>query len=478
MTAQDTALLQAVPLQVTDPEQIPAKRYYDKAFFELEREKLWPHVWQMAARLEEIPEVGDYVEYRNLDKSVIIVHTKGGIKAFHNACRHRGVQLANGHGNCKNSGFICPFHGWRWNMEGVNTFVYGKKVFSPDTLSKAEIDLKPCRVELWGGSAFINFDDSAPSLLDSLGPVAERLSARNVDQLKMEWWYATELPTNWKLAMEAFMEGYHTMRTHPQLNLLSSPETSLYGPESNNPVPPSVMTVDKFREQMIQFMERLSEGMAGMVHPSEVDIARQLRDMDLPEDVPSAAGVFYTRLRQEITDQGRARGLPMFDLNEVAANHFFTAVDFLFPHYFLLPMFGAMSSYRIRPLTEETCLFEIWSLAFLPEDEEREPVRPVFLPHDSKEFPPIPRQDYDNLPLQQLGLHAGGFEFMRLSHKVEGMISNYQRLIDGYLAGIEPERLAKASAIVNSGFEGPIVDIGFGPTMPPEPVSEIAAAAE
>ena len=63
----------------------------------------------MACRLEEIPEVGDWVEYKNLDKSVIVVNTKNGIKAFHNACRHRGVQLASGHGNCKTAGFICPF---------------------------------------------------------------------------------------------------------------------------------------------------------------------------------------------------------------------------------------------------------------------------------------------------------------------------------------------------------------------------------
>ncbi|PXA82686.1 (2Fe-2S)-binding protein, partial [Nostoc sp. 3335mG] len=72
---------------MTDREKIPSKRYYDQEFFELEREKLWPHVWQMAARLEEIPNVGDYVEYRILDKSVIVVNTKTGVKAFHNACR-------------------------------------------------------------------------------------------------------------------------------------------------------------------------------------------------------------------------------------------------------------------------------------------------------------------------------------------------------------------------------------------------------
>jgi phenylpropionate dioxygenase-like ring-hydroxylating dioxygenase large terminal subunit len=165
MAEADTPVLTPVPFAVTDPELIPSQRYYDPAFFELEKQKLWPHVWQMACRLEEIPEVGDYVEYTILDKSVIVVNTKNGVKAFHNACRHRGVRLANGPGNCAKTGFICPFHGWRWNAEGKNTFVYGKQIFNERLLDHAEIDLPPVRVEFWAGCAFINFDDAAPSLL-------------------------------------------------------------------------------------------------------------------------------------------------------------------------------------------------------------------------------------------------------------------------------------------------------------------------
>ena len=186
-----------IPFRITNPERIPTARYHDPEFFDLERQRLWPHVWQMACRLEEIPNVGDYVEYRILNRSVLVVRTKAGIKAFHNVCRHRGVKLASGRGNCRTKGFICPFHGWRWNMDGENTFVFGRQIFSEENLEQAELNLAPCRVELWGGSAFINFDDDAPSLIDALGPVAERLSARNLDQLRMEWWYATELPTNW-----------------------------------------------------------------------------------------------------------------------------------------------------------------------------------------------------------------------------------------------------------------------------------------
>src|SRR5579863_2584116 len=143
----DSVESETVPFKITDAELIPAKRYYDPAFFELERERLWPHVWQMACRLEEIPEAGDYVEYTILDKSVIVVRTKTGVKAFHNTCRHRGVQLVMERGNCEVQGFICPFHGWRWNMDGQNTFVLNRGIFSDENLESAELNLLPCRIE-------------------------------------------------------------------------------------------------------------------------------------------------------------------------------------------------------------------------------------------------------------------------------------------------------------------------------------------
>ncbi|MGE3693589.1 MAG: Rieske 2Fe-2S domain-containing protein, partial [Novosphingobium sp.] len=113
--------LRPVPFPVDDPERIPAKRYYDEEFYQLELEHVWPHAWQMATRLDRIPEVGDWVEYQNVGQSVIIVNTTSGVKAWFNACRHRGVPFAGGkgndHGNCKVAGFVCPFHGWRFNMD-------------------------------------------------------------------------------------------------------------------------------------------------------------------------------------------------------------------------------------------------------------------------------------------------------------------------------------------------------------------------
>ena len=111
--------------------------------------------------------------------------------------------------------------------------------------------------------------------------------------------------------------------------------------------------------------------------------------------------------------QLKAKGEPVPDLNAVAVSDPINAVEFIFPHYFLLPIFSSMSSYRIRPLTPETCLFEIWSLVLRPDGEDYDtPKAPTMLPYDSEQFPEIPMQDYSNLPRQQRGLEGKDAQHM------------------------------------------------------------------
>src|SRR5262245_13981422 len=72
-----------VPHAIQVPDRAPKERYVDPEFFRLEAEQLWSRVWQMACRLEEIPEPGDFVEYEILDQSVLVVRTdQGDVRAF------------------------------------------------------------------------------------------------------------------------------------------------------------------------------------------------------------------------------------------------------------------------------------------------------------------------------------------------------------------------------------------------------------
>jgi hypothetical protein len=65
----------SVPYAIEDLDRVRKERYFDPDFFGMEAELLWPRVWQMACRLEEIPNVGDVVEYEILDQSVIVIPT-------------------------------------------------------------------------------------------------------------------------------------------------------------------------------------------------------------------------------------------------------------------------------------------------------------------------------------------------------------------------------------------------------------------
>ena len=43
---------------------MPAARYHSAAFAQLEAERMWPKVWQVACTVDHVAEPGDYFEYR------------------------------------------------------------------------------------------------------------------------------------------------------------------------------------------------------------------------------------------------------------------------------------------------------------------------------------------------------------------------------------------------------------------------------
>ena len=82
-----------VPFRIGDGAAIPVERYTSPEFLELECDHLWPRVWQVACRIEEVPSVGDFAEYEIADQSILIVRSSPEtIRAYFNTCRHRGSQ--------------------------------------------------------------------------------------------------------------------------------------------------------------------------------------------------------------------------------------------------------------------------------------------------------------------------------------------------------------------------------------------------
>ncbi|HUR76950.1 MAG TPA: aromatic ring-hydroxylating dioxygenase subunit alpha [Acidimicrobiales bacterium] len=441
-----------VPYAVEEPDRLRKERYFDADFFQLEAEQLWPRVWQMACRLEEIPAPGDFAEYEILDQSIVVVRTQDmGVTAFQNACRHRGVKIVQGHGTCTDR-FICPFHGWCYGPDGTNTFIPQRKTFAAHNLSPDDLNLTPVRCEVWGACAWINLDMHAPPLRQCLEPAATILDGWQVDALRTEWWYAARLPVNWKLAQAAFMEQYHVVEAHPQLVI----PNMRYGAKNGS-------DPRAFIDAELQYLRTMNEGMAGMVHANDVAIAEGLRDVELPEDRDAAMATWYRLLNDSVTNWHRNAGAEMPDLNDLEDRGVADPMAYCFPHYFVLPMYSSASSYRFRPLGPQETLMEVWSLTRLPDAAVRpRPTPPERWECDDPRWPPIPAQDFANLPRQQRGLHAKGFEYMRLSQRAEGHISNFERTIDGFLAGLSYDKLLRALPEVNvNPLTRPIVDLDF-----------------
>ncbi len=451
---QRTALPVPYPMDPELPDRVRKERYFDPDFYQLEVELLWPRVWQMACRLEEIPQPHDFVEYEFLDQSVVVLRTDDmGVRAFQNACRHRGVRFAQGRGTCE-GGFTCPFHGWRYGLDGKNTGVPGRRTFAEHNLQRDDINLIPVRCEMWGGCAWINLDDDAPPLRQCIEPAATILDAWKVESLRTEWWYACRLPVNWKLAEEAFVEMYHVVKTHPQL-AIPGMRYSLRDGEAFDP--------RAFIDAEICYLRAMSDGMAGMVHANDVRVAEGLRDMELPANPTLAISIWNRALNDAVMSWHGAAGADMPDLNDLDARGINLSFLSCFPHSFVLPMYSSASSYRFRPLGPEETLMEIWSLTRFPEGQEPgKPTPPEVWECDDPRWPPIPTQDFSNLPRQQKGLHAKGFEYMRLNEQLEGHISNSQRTVDGFLAGLPYEQLLPALQSINVyPFDKPILDLGF-----------------
>lgn len=192
---------------------VPVERYTSQAFHDLEVERVWKHVWQMACRVEDIPEPGEFVTYDIAGVSVLVVRQRdGSIKAHRNVCLHRGRTLKECDGRADS--FQCPFHGITWDLDGSLKNMPCKWDFPT---VEGDWPLIPVQVDTWGGFVFINLDPEAGPLADFLGDLPRHFERWPLEKRFKQVHVGKVLRCNWKLAQEAFMESWHVVATHAQL---------------------------------------------------------------------------------------------------------------------------------------------------------------------------------------------------------------------------------------------------------------------
>jgi phenylpropionate dioxygenase-like ring-hydroxylating dioxygenase large terminal subunit len=191
------------------------ERYFSPPFAAREWDRLWTRIWHVAGRCNELTEPGDYIVHDFMHESVIVVKQMGGgLKAFYNACAHRGQRLVSG--SASTDEFHCPYHGWVFGKDGVCRSVPDPEDF-PQGNPCGKRRLKELRCDTWGGFVWYTMSESAPPLLEYLAPIPELYRNYPLDRAVRVFQMTIELRANWKFFPENFSESYHTRTAHPQV---------------------------------------------------------------------------------------------------------------------------------------------------------------------------------------------------------------------------------------------------------------------
>jgi len=193
---------------------IPVGRYTAPEFLELERRHLWRRSWLYALHVDEVPKAGSFRMWRKTGSPIIIVRGKDDrIRAFYNACVHRGAPLVEGEAG-HTQGFFCRYHGWTYDLAGRLIAVREKRDFPGLDISCK--GLNEIRCERLGNWVFINEDRAAPPLIDSLGPIPQHFANLQLESLRFIGAKSFDIACNVKVLLDAFLETYHLKSIHPQ----------------------------------------------------------------------------------------------------------------------------------------------------------------------------------------------------------------------------------------------------------------------
>ena len=418
---------------------IPRSRYLSRDFLQLEMEKLWPRVWQIACLEQEIPNAGDYAEYQIGRESIIVVRQQdGSVRAHYNSCLHRGTRLVSGCGHVAE--FRCPYHAWRWAIDGTLLEVVDRGDFRADIVGEADLQLPGPRIEQWAGFVFVNMDHSAPPLLDYLAPVPERLAKWEIGRMHLKVWQRTRVAANWKTVVDAFNESYHIQGAHSQILPYLDDTAMQYeqfasghswmGDKVGATVgKPSARLAGLGFDENDAIIAYAADLVANKVMaPEGLEAAQRMVDEGLPEG-ETVLTMFAKMKRQAFAERG-------IDFSHLTDADLVANDDFnIFPNAVGPVLAGSAYIFRMLPDGDEpdSSLLDVWRFERFPNGEEPDvSMEWVDDPISYKEWGSIQEQDMWNLPLIQAGMHSRADPYIRLGRQ-EGNIRNFHRTLDRYL---------------------------------------------
>jgi phenylpropionate dioxygenase-like ring-hydroxylating dioxygenase large terminal subunit len=211
---------------------LPADWYSDPDVQRLEQERIFSRTWQYAGCAEAATEPGDFFTSFVGHVPVVVVRDRAGdLRGFVNVCRHRGHLVADGAGHRET--LQCRYHAWTYDLDG-SLRAAPRSEREPDFDWEA-YSLLPVSVESWGPLVFVNPNPDAAPLADALGKLPAHLAngGLELDRLRLRERVEWEVASNWKIAVENYLECYHCPVAHPGFSKVIDVDPDSYILESD-----------------------------------------------------------------------------------------------------------------------------------------------------------------------------------------------------------------------------------------------------
>jgi phenylpropionate dioxygenase-like ring-hydroxylating dioxygenase large terminal subunit len=222
-------------LAVHNAMTLPQSCYTDPAWFQREMEAIYSDMWLCAGRVGQISNAGDYFVRNVANASVIVTRDEqGGIRAFHNVCRHRGTQLCKSEEGKFAGRIQCLYHAWTYRLDG--TLASAPHMEKVRGFREADYPLNPVASAVWDGHIFINLSARPAPLARHLAGLDQKFRPWRMEELEMAERRVYHLKANWKLVIQNYSECLHCPIVHPLLQ-----KQSHYMSGDNEPPQPTYL---------------------------------------------------------------------------------------------------------------------------------------------------------------------------------------------------------------------------------------------
>ncbi|MEX2648144.1 MAG: aromatic ring-hydroxylating dioxygenase subunit alpha [Alphaproteobacteria bacterium] len=193
---------------------LPPETYRSEAWFEREQRELFARAWGLACTTADVPNPGDYMTVQIGRYPMFVIRdAKGGLRAYHNTCRHRGTQLVEGKGNFRH-GIVCRYHAWTYNLDGSLRGLPKREELFPD-IRLDGLGLHKGGLGVLGDLVFVNPTPDAEPFADWLAGIeGSHMWPHRIAALSEKRPVRYEIAANWKIFCENAMDGYHLSYLH------------------------------------------------------------------------------------------------------------------------------------------------------------------------------------------------------------------------------------------------------------------------